>query len=47
MRATIRLQFDVEASDEDALYDRVSDLTYAMRSDSDVSGYVEEYVDVD
>jgi hypothetical protein len=45
--AHMRVEFVVEAGDESALYDRIMDLTYEMRSSKDVSGYVEETVDVD
>lgn len=46
MQMLVRVEFTVEASDADACNDRIADLTYGMRSDSDVSGYREEIVGV-
>lgn len=47
MMQTIRIQFDIEADDESALYDRIMDLTYDLRYEKDVSNYIEEVVDSD
>ena len=46
MIAVVRVEFEVEANNEDAIYDRIADLTYGMRSDRDVSRYKEEIVDL-
>lgn len=47
MMMLVRIELELNGDNEDALYDRLADMTYEMRTARDVGQYVEEIVDLD